>query len=253
LKRSLEVVLFLLVSLGLTSFVASADDAADKAAKPAADAVPAKELHFGSLNVTKVFYVGNSITYHPPAEGQSGFWGMSASAKEKDYVHVLNAKIAKEAGGEPQILVRNLADFERGLLKYDVKAGIKDELAAEPGVVIVALGENVPAMSSDALKKEFAAAFSGFLEELKKHGKPAIFVRSCFWADAAKDEIMKKAALDAGCAWIDIGALGKVEANAARSERKIQHPGIGGHPGDRGMQAIADAIWPAIEKAAATK
>ena len=33
-----------------------------------------------------------------------------------------------------------------------------------------------------------------------------------------------------------------------RSERQIAHAGVGGHPGDRGMKAIADAIVGAIRE-----
>ena len=51
----------------------------------------------------------------------------------------------------------------------------------------------------------------------KRH--PLVVVRSCFWADAA---------------------------NAARSERSFPHDGVAGHPGDKGMQALADAIVKAV-------
>ena len=57
---------------------------------------------------------------------------------------------------------------------------------------------------------------------------------------------MRKAALQAGATFVDIAKLGQVEANAARSERKIEHAGVAAHPGDQGMRAIADAIYASI-------
>ena len=53
---------------------------------------------------------------------------------------------------------------------------------------------------------------------------------------------MKEACAMAGGVFIEVSALAKEERNYARSERKIEHAGVGGHPGDAGMQAIAEAI-----------
>lgn len=52
--------------------------------------------------------------------------------------------------------------------------------------------------------------------------------------------------------FVDNSRLGSDEANFARSERKIDHEGVAGHPGDKGMKAIADTLWAAIEKHAST-
>jgi hypothetical protein len=78
-----------------------------------------------------------------------------------------------------------------------------------------------------------------------------VFVRSCFWPNQPKDAILKQACADAGGVFVDIGALGRDAANAARSERRFTHDGVGGHPGDRGMQAIADALLAAMKQAGA--
>jgi len=73
-------------------------------------------------------------------------------------------------------------------------------------------------------------------------------VRSCFWPNKAKDQILKKACQAVGGIFVDIGDLSKDERHYARSERKFAHRGVAAHPGDRGMQAIADAILGAITK-----
>lgn len=222
-------------------------------AKPPAE--PTKNLRIGSLPVSRVVYLGNSITLHGPAPkiGWTLNCGMAASAPEKDYVHLLTAKLAKAAGGQPQIMVKNIADFERQFETYDLEAGLKDELAFAPTIVIVAIGENVPALTSDDAKAKYQAAFARLLSTLKKHGDPVLFVRSSFWADAAKDHGMEQASSQAGVVYLKIGDLGKNPANMASSERKIEHAGVAAHPGDKGMQAIADALWTAIEKRAAVK
>jgi hypothetical protein len=57
---------------------------------------------------------------------------------------------------------------------------------------------------------------------------------------------MQKACSGTGVQYVDLGKLDADEANFARSERKIEHAGVAGHPGDRGMQAITEALWNAI-------
>lgn len=207
----------------------------------------------GSLPAAKVLFLGNSITLHAPAPGigWTGNWGMAASIEEKDYVHLVTADIAKAAGMRPQTKVRNIADFEREYETFDLAAGLKAELEFGADIVVVAIGENVPEPTNDDARMKFAAAFARLLATIKEHGRPAIFVRSSFWPDASKDEIMRKASADAGLTFVDIAALGRDETNAAKAERKIEHVGVAGHPGDKGMRAIADAIFAAIQKRAA--
>jgi hypothetical protein len=78
----------------------------------------------------------------------------------------------------------------------------------------------------------------------KRH--PLVVVRSCFWADAAKDQVLREACQEAGGVFVDAGPLGREAANAARSERSFTHEGVASHPGDRGMKALADAIVQAV-------
>ncbi len=214
----------------------------------------ATDLQIGKLRVGKILFLGNSITLHGPAPqiGWHGNWGMAASSAEKDYVHLLVCKIEEKAGGKPAILVQNLADFERQLKAYDLKQGLQKAFAFQPDLVIVALGENAAALSTDKAKSEFRAAFADLLTQLVDHGHPTIFVRSSFWADPVKDEIMQQACQAAGGRFVDMSQLGRDESNAARSERHFEHAGVAAHPGDRGMQAIADALWQAIERQSGT-
>jgi hypothetical protein len=101
----------------------------------------------------------------------------------------------------------------------------------------------VPDLTNDSARRKFAAAFSHLLATLKSDGHPALFVRSCFWPHETKDSIMRQACADIGGTWVDISSLSRDPANTASSERKIEHAGVAGHPGDRGMRALADALF----------
>lgn len=200
------------------------------------------------VDASRVLFLGNSITRHGPAPkiGWNDDWGMAASAKEKDYVHLVAAGLAALAGKAPDIQFKNIADFERGLATYDIDAALKPEFEFKPTLVIVAIGENVAALQTDDAKAQFKSSLEKLLAKIRKSGA-ALVVRSCFWADAAKDGILQEDCAGAGGIFVDIGALGKDESNYARSERKFEHAGVAAHPGDKGMKAIASAILAALQ------
>ncbi len=194
--------------------------------------------------VRRILFLGNSITLHGPNAdiGWNGNWGMAASAEDKDYVHLVTKAMGEHTGAAPEIRVRNIADFERNYATYDVDAELKELFAFDPDLVVLAIGENVPALESDAAKAKFKAGVMNILRCAHAKRHPLVVVRSSFWADAAKDQILKQACQEADAIWIDAGLLGREAANVARSERSFTHDGVASHPGDKGMKAIADAI-----------
>lgn len=200
----------------------------------------------------RLLFVGNSITLHGPSAkiGWTGNWGMAASSLEKDYVHLVVEAVAKLRGHKPEFRVVNVADFERGYADFDVTAKLKEEVAFKADTVIVAIGENVPALKTEEAKVKFKESVVRLLTLLKGDGPCALFVRSSFWADATKDAVLKDACASVGGVFVDISALAKDETNCARSERQIAHEGVARHPGDKGMRVIADAIFAAMEKSA---
>ncbi|NUQ66037.1 MAG: glycoside hydrolase family 127 protein [Pirellulales bacterium] len=198
--------------------------------------------------VRRILFLGNSITLHAPKAdiGWTGNWGMAASAEQKDYVHLVASELARHTGSVPRILVRNIADFERSYATYDVDLNMKDLFAFDPDLVVLAIGENVPALGSEEAKGQFKAGVMSILRCVLAKRRPLVVVRSCFWADAAKDEVLRQACQEVGGILVNAGPLGADAANAARSERSFTHDGVAGHPGDKGMKALADAIVEAV-------
>lgn len=194
--------------------------------------------------IRRILFLGNSITRHGPKPDIEwhGDWGMAATSAERDYVHLVVAAITGRTGKPPEILVRNIADFERAYDAYDVEAKLKDAFAFDADLVVLAIGENVPAFKSDAEADRFEAGVARILAGVRAHRRPLIIVRSGFWPEQTRDARLRKASDAAGARFVDISALGRDPSNAARSERPYKHAGVGNHPGDRGMKAIADAI-----------
>jgi hypothetical protein len=209
------------------------------AANSAAASAPKSKVQYH-----RVLFVGNSITLHGPnpAIGWSGNWGMAASAKEKDYVHLVLRALARPAEPAPESRILNIATFERQYATADVNPYLKTASGFGPDLIIVAIGENVPKLDSPQAKAQFKASLTKLLRGLQGDARPTIVVRSCFWPNKDKDQMLKEACQEVGGTFVDISSLAKDEANYARSERKIQHRGVAAHPGDKGMQAITKAI-----------
>lgn len=197
---------------------------------------------------SKVAFLGNSITKHGPKPSIDwhGNWGMAATGEAKDYVHLVTAGLTKAQSVAPQVLVNNIAQFEREHATYDIEKGLADTAAFGASHIIIAIGENVPALTTDAAKATFKAKMQALLKVLNGPQKPTIIVRSSFWANPAKDQILEEVCREVGGIFVDLRAVSKDESNYARSERPYKHAGVANHPGDKGMRSIADAILKAL-------
>ena len=206
------------------------------------------ETEVKTKDIRKILFLGNSITLHGPAEsiGWTNNCGMAASSEEKDYVHLVTGAIAQHTGAKQEIRVRNIADFERNYATYDVDKELQELFAFDPDLVVLAIGENAPGLGSEEAKAQFKAGVTRILKGALAKRHPLVVVRSCFWADAAKDQMLREACQEANGIFVNAGPLGGDASNAARAERPYKHEGVAGHPGDKGMKAIADAIVNAI-------
>jgi lysophospholipase L1-like esterase len=205
---------------------------------------------FAQAPFKKVLFLGNSITKHGPKADidWSGNWGMAASAEAKDYVHVFTASLAQKQGSTPEIHVKNIADFERAYQGYEFAAKLKEAIDFQPDLIVLAIGENVPALKTLEEKAKLQEAATKLLTTLKGDRKPTILVRSCFWANAAKDEALQGASDAVGGIYADISALAKDKSLYGRAERELKHAGVANHPGDKGMAAIAAELMKALAK-----
>jgi hypothetical protein len=143
--------------------------------------------------------------------------------------------------------VKSVADFERADASYDTAGKFADAAAFKADLIILAIGENVPPLTTPAAQQVYQERVISLLKVLRGDTSARIVVRSSFWANTAKDGAMHRACDSLGGTFVDISALAGDERNYARSERSHQHAGVASHPGDRGMAAIADAILQALK------
>ncbi|MBL9182039.1 MAG: SGNH/GDSL hydrolase family protein [Verrucomicrobiaceae bacterium] len=192
----------------------------------------------------KVLFLGNSITKHGPKADidWSGNWGMAASSEAKDYVHVFTKALSEKQGSAPEILVKNIADFERAHQGYEIAAKLKEAIDFKADLIVLAIGENVPALKTAEEKAQLLADVTALLKSLQGSRKPVILVRSCFWANAAKDEALRGACDAVKGIYVDLSALSTDKSLYGKAEREFKHAGVANHPGDKGMAAIAAAL-----------
>ena len=148
---------------------------------------------------------------------------MAASSEDKDYVHLVTGALAQHTGSRPRIMVRNIADFERNYATYDVDLKMKDAFAFDPDLVILAIGKNVPALETEDAKARFKAGVMSILRCVLARRRPMVVVRSCFWVNAAKDEVLSQACKEAGGIFVNAGSLGQNAAKAVETNYYVSN------------------------------
>lgn len=201
-----------------------------------------------SKTYPKVLFLGNSITKHGPKADidWSGNWGMAASAEDKDYVHVMIKALEARTGAKSEVMIKNIADFERAYAGYDIANKLKDAIDFGADLIVLAIGENVPALKTSEDCTKFQSSLRRLLTSMRGQRECTILVRSCFWANKAKDMFLKEACLDVGGIYVDLSALSQDKSLYGRAEREFKNAGVANHPGDKGMAAIAESLMKAV-------
>ena len=239
-----RTLLALMMAVGL-AFTGRAESDAERNSSAAMNAVSISRRSAGGGGV-RVAFLGNSITLHAKAPhiGWTNEWGMAASAAERDYVHLVTKGIERTTGRKADVLVRNIADFERGFREYDITNGLDDVVGFAPDYLIVAIGENVPDMATEADRLDYRKAVENLLG-LFMRGKtrPSVVVRGVFWKNGAKDAQMAHAASDFGVPFVRTDVA---DEPGMKATGLFAHEGVAAHPGDKGMAETARRILAAL-------
>lgn len=201
------------------------------------------KIYNGQGQGHRVMFVGNSITLHGIKEDIGWFneWGMAASAREKDYVHLLMNEISAK-DNDAVYCVCHAADWERnyknGSEFYDLYAYARDFHA---DIIVARFVENCPGNEFDiaTFKKEY----SEFIDYLNGAGNAKIVFTSGFWKHPG-DKAICEIAKERNCPFVELGDLG--ECDDMKAIGLFSHKGVANHPGDKGMKAIAERILKAV-------
>lgn len=194
--------------------------------------------------IQRVLILGNSITYHKanPSIGWGGNWGMAASREEKDFVHLLGAKM-REKQPNIEITVGNIANtFERKFWKTDT-ADFTNYRKSTPDLIILKIGENI----NDSLS--ITKSLDIHVEKLVNyvgHRNVRVCVVGSFWPKPHVNQVLEKLCTQNQWLYVSLGGLFENRKQNTAVDL-YSDPGVGKHPSDIGMLAISDRIWNKIQ------
>ena len=196
-------------------------------------------------NGVRVMMAGNSITLHEPKPeiGWDNQWGMAASAKDKDYVHVLENHIQTIDSDATFCICQAYKwerDFANGKDAYPIYEKARDFNA---DIIVVRFIENCPWKDFDpaVFKREYV----DFINFLNKSGNAKIVLTTSFWKHAA-DSVVAEVSKEQGWPLVTINDLG--EFDEMKAIGLFEHYGVANHPGDLGMKTIADRVFAVIKE-----
>lgn len=220
----------------------------------------------------KILVIGNSITQHSPAadKGWLGNWGMAATAPEKDYVHQLLAK-AQMVNENAQMKWVNISEFEKYFYSWEHEtpwdafdiAKYQEYVDFDADIIICTVGANVknPANEGDPgfdTHEEFEAAdYHQIISHFNPGDDASVIVGlTTLMGGTIKDVIVQAAG---AMAWpvVDMTDLTDNQYKAFPYEQQLKDafgvaeiiPGVLNHPGDKGMQIMAERLWESLEPA----
>lgn len=202
--------------------------------------VPGKEML--PQKIKNVVIMGNSIVAHPvkASIGWNADWGMAASTRDSDFVHILMRKIHLI---DPAVEIRmaNISPFEQNYETYDFS-----QLSAyrNADMIIIKISENVDLQTAE--KRGFITYYDKLIKYLNPDQKIKIVISDGFWPSPVND-LIKTYATDHKYPFVTLPDLYRDDvANSARG--KFENEGVGNHPSDQGMRNIANRIWDCIAR-----
>lgn len=204
-------------------------------------------VRFENLNGKgkRVLFMGNSITLHGIVEsiGWYNEYGMAASSKDNDYVHILENKI-NEIIPDSQFCICQVSpwesEYKNGKSKYHIFENARE---FDADYIVMRSVENCPIDDFDPelYKKEL----DDLLNYLSKSSKAKIILTTGFWKHPG-DEMIIEYGKDKNLPVVYLGDLGEMDEMKAIG--LFEHRGVARHPGDLGMKTIADRIFTELKK-----
>ena len=182
--------------------------------------------------IKTVVILGNSIVqYGPdPSLGWTGNWGLDASTKENDFVHILIRNLQSKNSGIV-IRFRNIADFEANYVSFPLSSV---DTLRNADLIIMKIAENVNA--AGASYDQFITKYDQLVKYLDSSNKAVKLMVDGFWDHREVNNDIRNYAVYKKYPLVSITDLSV-----------SKYKGLAGHPNDEGMRLIAERIWNYIQ------
>ena len=188
----------------------------------------------------KIMFFGNSITRHEPnaSIGWHGDWGMAASSIDKDFVHLVVAELDKRYGTVDYCIAQG-AMWEWGYARTEevFEEYYSKVREFDADIIVIRIGENITAKKH--LELDCKPYFSKMVDLLVGDNAKKVIITDMFWY-AVYNDCFREVCEEKGYTFCHLTDL--VEDESTMAKGLFEHAGVAGHPGDYGMQCIANRI-----------
>lgn len=234
--------------------VSAAVDTTDKEYNPVpAIGQNAEDVKFFDENAAgpRVLFVGNSITLHGPRPqiGWNGNWGMAASKRDLDYVHRVQRGFALEHPDAQFCLLQVAGTIERSFFKPDwsVERNFKWARQFKPDYIVMFFGANVPGeYDSGKMESAPARSFGAALEEFIRYVDPGLKSKVLLSEGFYTRPKLEKEKREVAAKLPNVTIVGMEDIRNEPAAR-----GRYNHPGDYGMELIANRFLEYLKKLSA--
>jgi hypothetical protein len=210
----------------------------------------------------RILVIGNSLAYSGKAEkyGWMHGSGMAASSISKDFAHLIFTKTENLLPGRKiSLRVARMIEFERNYERFDF-ASVDSLVGYHANIIVFQLGENV-SFGKINTQELFESKYITLVNCFKKNNNPLVICTTPFFPSFEKNEIIKKVSLATNSYLADLSHMVllneenyvKFERNYPGDRKGWERTGIGIHPGDYGMENIAQQIFIIINASIANK
>lgn len=192
--------------------------------------------------------IGNSISIHGICEYWWGLWGMGASCKENDFVHLIADTLSKNHPTNFDVI--NFFQWETMHYDRSEALALLDKFNGKNyDFIIIQLGENIH--NIDTLESDFKALINYVKNKICAHSKIIVTGQFFSWRNDAIDNIKRKVCAETGSYFVDLQdiqtadycvGLGCEVFDEYGNRHVINHKGVAIHPNDKAMKVYAEKI-----------
>ena len=190
---------------------------------------------------TNVLFLGNSITRHEPKKeiGWENDWGMAATKRENDYVHVA-VRLMEERIGKVNYCIANCGEWELNYFQDGLLSSWEAARRFQADIVVVRLGENILQAREHFAAHPIAPHYKAMVEYFAAKKGAKVILTDLFWRQEEINAAIDAVARQTGYPLVSLGDLGEEKENMAIGQ--FWHDGVAIHPNDTGMRKIAERI-----------